>query len=171
MTDQTDQLRDAAMRAAVWQTIEAKAKEQKDFARAELASIPVGETVAGSFNGEVIAKASMAKGKAKMVTTSEAALLAWVQEHHPTELVVTVNPAFLKSLEARAKTEGLGAVIDSQGDVVPGLEIVTSNPTVSVRREAGADAIVAELLTSGRVTLDGITPAIEATVVDGEVVG
>lgn len=166
----TDQLRDAAMRAAIWQTIEAKAKEQKDIARADLAAIPVGETIAGSWNGELLAKASMAKGKAKMVTTNEAALLQWVQEHHPTELVVTVNPAFLKSLEAKAKTHGLGVVIDSQGEVIPGLEIVTGSPSVSVRREANSDAIVAELLGSGRISLDGITPAIEPTVVEGQVV-
>lgn len=168
----SDVLRDAALRAAVWQTIEAKAKEQKDFARQELTGIPVGETVAASWNGELLAKASMAKGKTRMVVTSEAALLAWVQEHHPTELVVTVNKAFLSSLEARAKELGLGAVIDSQGEVIPGLEVQTGNPVVSVRKEKGGESLVAEMLAAGRITLDGVdtTPAIESAVIDGEVV-
>lgn len=168
---EVNELRDAALRAAVWQTVEAKAKEQKDFARQDLAGIPVGETVAARWNGELLAKAAMAKGKTRMVVTNEAALVAWVKAHHPTEIVEAVNKAFLTSLEARAKDLGLGAVIDSQGEVIPGVEIATGDPVVSVRKEKGAEQLVADMLTSGRITLDGLdtTPAISPTVVEGEV--
>lgn len=162
----TDSLRDAALRAAVWQTIEARAKELKDEARAELAAIPVGETVAAKWDGRLLAKASLAKGKTKLVVTDETKLLEWVKDNHPTELVTTVNKAYLSSLEARAKELG----IDAAGDVIPGVEIVTGEPTVTVRKEKDGLAIVADLLGAGRVSLDGLnTKAIE-NVIDGEVV-
>lgn len=171
----TDEHREAAFQAAVWQTIEAKAKQKKDEARARLGDVPVGETVAGRWGDQIIAKATMAKGKKKLVVTDDRALLAWVKEHHPTEIVEAVNSAYLKTIEAKAISEGLGAVIDGQGVVIPGVEIRTSDPTISVRRESGADDIIAELFAAGRVSIDGInTKAIEADdslVVDGEVLG
>ena len=170
----TDEHREAAFQAAVWQTIEAKAKQKKDEARARLGDVPVGETVAGRWDGQIIAKATMAKGKKRLVVTDDRALLAWVKEHHPTEVVEAVNPAYIKTIEAKAISEGLGAVIDSQGVVIPGVEVQTSDPTVSVRREPGAEEIIAELFAAGRVSMDGINvKAIESDtveVVDGEVV-
>ncbi|MGE2733804.1 hypothetical protein [Mycolicibacterium vaccae] len=167
----TDQLRDAAFRAAVWSTIEAKAKEQKDAARAELSSIPVGETIAARWGDRILAKAGMSAGRSKLVVTDLQKLLAWVKANHPTEVVETVNSAWLKTVEAKAKELGIGAVIDSQGEVIPGVEILSGAPTVSVRREKNTDDIIGELFSAGRVSLEGInTAAIEAAeVVDGEV--
>lgn len=149
-----ERLRDAATRAAVWQTIEARAKELKDEARSELSGIEVGETVAAKWNGQLLAKASMPKGRAKLVVTDEAALLSWVQDHHPTEIVVTVNPAFLKAVETLAKERG--APVDSQGELIPGLELAISEPSVSVRKEPDALGIVAEMLRAGQLQFDGI---------------
>ena len=34
--------------------------------------------------------------------------LKWVRRTHPTEIVQSVNPAYVKALEARAKDLGLG---------------------------------------------------------------
>ncbi len=59
-------------------------------------------------------------------------------------------------LKARAKELGLGAVVSHDGDVVPGVEIVEGEPYVSVRREKDAPFIVAQLLSGGRLSLDGI---------------
>lgn len=152
----TDQLRDAAFRAFVWQTIEARAKTLKDQARAELKAIPVGETVAARHGDQLLAKAAMSKGKTKLVVTDEAKLLEWVTTNHPSEIVHAVNPAYLKALEAKAKDLGIGAVIDNQGEVIPGVEIQVGEPTVSVRKERDVDAlaVVGELMSQGQLGFD-----------------
>lgn len=159
----SEALRDAAFRAFIYQTLEARAKQLKDEARAELSAIPVGETVAATHGGCLLAKASMSRGKTKLVVTDPAVFTAWVLLHHPSEVVSTVNPAYVKAIEARAKELGLGAVIDTNGVVVPGVEIQESAPTVSVRKERDLDAltVVGQLLRDGAVSLDGVK-AIEA---------
>lgn len=149
-------LRDAAFRAAVWGVIAAAAKDRQDEAKAELSQLEPGDAIAGKWDGQTIAKASMSKGRSKLVVTDELAFVNWVAGRHPTEIVSQVNPAFVKSLEARAKDIGLGAVVSSDGEVVPGVEIVEGTPYVSVRREKDAPFIVAQLLSSGRIQLDGI---------------
>lgn len=156
--DVNDRLRDAALRAFVWQTIATRATQMKDEARAELTGIPVGETVAAKWGDQLLAKAGMSKGKAKLVVTDEQALLDWVAEKHPDEIIRAVNPAYVKAIEAKAKSLGLGAVIDNAGDVIPGVEIQVGDPSVSVRKEASVDAlqVVAELLSGGHFRLDSI---------------
>jgi hypothetical protein len=152
-----DPLRDAAFRAGVWQVIEQRAKELKDEAKAELVGLEVGDTVAGRWDGKVIAKATKSKGRTKLAIHDEAAFLEWVKATHPTEVVESVNPAYVKSLEARAKDLGLGAVIDSDGEVVPGVSIIEGEPFVSVRRDKDAPFVVAQLLSSGRLSLEGVS--------------
>lgn len=170
----TEEIRESAFAAAFWSSVEARAKELKDAARVQLSAIPIGETIAAKWGDRILAKAAKNNGRSKLVVTEPNRLLAWVKANHPTEVVEAVNPAFLKSLEAKAKDLGLGAVIDSAGEVIPGLEIQTGDPVVSVRREKNTDDIIAELFSSGRVSLDGIDtrPAIESVeVIDGEVLG
>jgi hypothetical protein len=152
MTD----LRDAATRAAVWGVIAAAAMERQDEAKAELQELEVGDTIAGRINGRIVGKSTMTKGRTRLVITDERKFLGWVLTNHPCEVIESVNPAYLKNLEARAKEIGLGAVIDHQGEVVPGVEIVEGQPSVTVRKDKDAPFIVAQLLASGRVQLDGI---------------
>ena len=147
-------LRDAAARAAVWQVIEQAAKARKDEAKAELLALEQGDTVAGKVNGQIVGKASWSKGRAKLAITDEQTLVKWVQKNAPTELVQSVNVAYLRHLEDRAKQ--LGAVVDLNGEVVPGVELQTSEPYLMVRREKEADQIVAGLLAHGRIQLEGI---------------
>lgn len=149
-----DDLRDAAFRAGVWQTIEQRAKELKDQAKQELLALEPGDAVAGRWEGQAIAKATMTRGKSRLVVTDEQKLIEWLQYHHPDEIVFSANTAYLKSLETRAKQ--VGAVIDSEGEVVPGVELQDGTPYVSVRREKEAPFIVAQLMASGRLGLDGI---------------
>lgn len=152
-----DSLRDAAFRAGFWQFVEQRAKALKDEAKADLKQLEVGDTVAGKWHGQVVAKATMSKGRAKLVVTDEQALLDWVTDLHPTEVLCQVNPAFLKQLETRAKE--LGHPVDSNGELVPGVELVEGEPSVSVRRADGAEMVIAELFRTGKVGLDGIQPA------------
>lgn len=155
-----DSLRDAAFRAGVWSVIEAKAKEQKDLAKAELKSLEPGDRVTGKWHGQPVAGASMVNGRTKLVVTDEAALLDWVKEHHPTEVVESVNTAFMKTF---------GMVGDQphwQGEPVDFMRVETGEPYVSVRKADGAEDVIAELFRTGAVGLDGITAAALPPVVD-----
>ncbi len=157
-------LRDAAMRAAVWSVIEQAAAARKAEAKAELAALEFGDSVAGKLNGQIVGKASWSKGRAKLVVTDEHAFVNWVYQNYPTEIVSQVNPAFVRQLEERAKTAG--TPIDSIGDVVPGVELQTGDPYLTVRREKEAEEIVAGLLRHGRIELGGLrelTPRLEDT--------
>jgi hypothetical protein len=147
-------MHDAAFRAGVWQVIEQRAKELKDQAKAELSTLEIGDTVAGKYQGQTVAKATLTKGRAKLYVTDESKLLEWLRANAPTEIVESINPAYLKKLEDRAKT--FGAAVDDGGEVVPGVELVDGSPYVSVRKEKDAPFIVAQLLSSGRLSLDGV---------------
>lgn len=149
-----DAMRDAAARAVAWQIIEQAAKDRKDAAKAELAQLEPGDTIAGKWDGQLLGKATKTAGRTKLVVTDEAKLLAWLQYVHPTEIVISPNPAYLKALESTARN--VGAVIDNQGEIVPGVELVHGEPYVSVRKERDAPFVVAQLLSSGRISLDGI---------------
>lgn len=161
-------LREAASRAAVWSVIAAAAKARADEAKEELAALEVGDTIAATVPcrhpgnpvviHELIGKATMTKGRAKLVITDESAFLEWVKAQHPSEVVESVNPAFVDGLKARAKDIGLGVVIDSHGEVVPGVAIEEGAPYVTVRKEKNAEELVALLLSGGQVSLDGIEP-------------
>jgi hypothetical protein len=149
-----DEMRDAAARAVVFQVIEQAAKARKDDAKAELSQLEPGDTVAGKWDGQTLGKATKTAGRTKLVVTDEAALLAWLQKHHPTEIVVSPNQAYLKALESTARN--VGAVIDSLGEIVPGVELTHGDPYISVRKEPDAPFLVAQLLSNGRIALDGI---------------
>lgn len=154
-----DALRDAAARAVVFQVIEQAAKARKDEAKAELTQLESGDTVAGKWDGVTLGKATKTSGRTKLVVTDEAALLEWLQANHPTEIVVSPNPAYLKALESTARN--VGAVIDNQGEIVPGVQLEHGDPYISVRKEKDTPFFVSRLLSGGRIALDGIK-ALEA---------
>lgn len=147
-------MRDAAARAIVFQVLEQAAKARKDEAKAELAQMEPGDTIAGKWDGQLLGKATMTTGRTKLIVTDEQKLLEWLQYNQPDEIVMSINPAYLRLLESRAKE--VGAVIDTQGELIPGLELVSGDPYVSVRKEKDAPFVVAQLLSGGRVSLDGI---------------
>ncbi|BBC28664.1 hypothetical protein [Mycobacterium phage PR] len=147
--NRVSELHQVALRAGVFQVIEREAKAAKEAAKAELvAALPFGDTIAGRYGDEVLCKASWSKGSSKIVVVNEAALIAWVKEQHPTEIVESVNPAYMKTLKAVGEN-----VIDGDGEVVPGVEVVTGSPTLSVRSEKNALELVAEMVAAGRVSL------------------
>lgn len=155
-----DNLRDAAFRAGLWQTIEQRAKELKDEAKAELAQLEPGDTVAGRVGDQTIAKATMSKGRDKFVIDDEELFLAWVKQYHPEEIVESVRSSFVDSLKLASKD--LAVPIDRNGVVVDGVQWQQGSPYVSVRREKDAPFIVAQLLSSGRLSLDGVQPELTA---------
>ena len=156
-----------ALRAGVFQVVEREAKAAKEEARqALIAALPFGDAVAGRYGDDLVCKASWSKGSRKVVVVDERAFLAWVKEHHPTEVVESVNPAYLASLQ----TVG-DAVIDKDGVVADGVEVVTGKPSLTVRSEKGALELVARMVADGLVSLDGLKEIVGTSpVIEGEVV-
>ena len=165
MTD----LHDAALRAGVFHVIETEAKKAKAEAKEQVAAgLLVGDGVSGRVGDDILCKLSWSKGAKKIVVVDERALLAWVKEHHPTEVVESVNPAYVKSLKAVG-----GIVIDADGVPVEGMEEQVGNPSLGLRTEKGALELVTELLAAGRVSLGRIKelPAADGDgYIEGEVV-
>lgn len=157
-----------ALKAGVFQVVEREAKAVKDAARAELMeALPFGDAVAGRCGDELLCKAAWSKASQKIVVADERALVAWVKEHHPTEIVESVNTAYVKSL----KQVG-GVVIDADGLPVDGMEVQTGSPYLSVRSEKGALELVARMVADGLVTLDGLREiAGTSPVIEGEIEG
>jgi hypothetical protein len=149
-----DEMRDAAARAVVFQVLEQAAKARKDEAKAELAQLQPGDTVGAQWDGQLLGKATMTTGRTKLVVTDERAFINWVAGHHPTEIISQINPAFVRGLEQRARE--YGAPIDTLGELIPGVELQIGDCYVSVRKEKDAPFVVAQLLSGGRVALDGI---------------
>lgn len=159
-----DKLSDAAAAAVVWALIADAAKENKDAARSWLTERMGPELLAAKAiaNGNDVGRVTWVEGKPKPVVTDAYAFLNFVARHYPTEIIRTVNPAFQKALLGNATVVD-DALIDSNGVPIPGVEIRTPDPYVSVRKDPAARAVVESLLGSGQLGLDGITqPQIEA---------
>jgi hypothetical protein len=150
------QMHEAAFRAGVWAVIEERAKQLKDQAKAELAALEVGDTVAGKFNGQTVAKATKTRGRRRLRVINETGFVEWVFRRWPDETIQirSVREAFRKKLEDKAID--LGGLIDDDGAVCPHVEVVEGEPYISVRKDKEAPFIVAQLLTSGRLSLDGV---------------
>jgi hypothetical protein len=91
-----DRMRDAAARAIVFQVLEQAAKARKDEAKAELAQMEPGDTIAGKWDGQLLGKATMTTGRTKLIVTDEQKLLEWLQYNQPDEIVMSINPAYLR---------------------------------------------------------------------------
>lgn len=81
-------------------------------------------------DGTRIGTTKRSKAPKKPTVTDMAAVLAWVKQHRPEEVVVSesVSPAFLSYLMAQTKKHG-AAVYEATGEVVPGVEMRTGSPS------------------------------------------
>jgi hypothetical protein len=148
------ELHDAAFRAGVWSVIAARAKELADQAKADLQALEVGDTVAGRYDGQIIAKATKTKGRKKLRVINETGFVEWVYRRWPDETwqIRSIGEAFRKKLEDKALA--LGALIDDDGEVCPHVEVVEGDPYITVRKEKDAPFVVAQLLSSGQLSLE-----------------
>lgn len=149
--DPVTELHDAAKRAGVFQYIAKRAGELLANAKQELRALPNGDTVAGRHNDQVLCKASWVKGRQTIVVDDAAALLEWVKANHPTEIVESVNTAFVSTFKAVD-----GIVIDGAGEPVPGMRVKQGDPYITVKGNAETPFLVAQLLRGGHVSIDGV---------------
>lgn len=147
----SDEIREAALMAGAMQYVEKRAGELKNHAREVLKALPFGDAVAGKHGDQVVCKASWVKGRQSIRVEDDQELLAWVKEHRPSEVVESVNPAYVKTFKAVA-----GVVIDSAGEPVPGMKVVEGEPYIAVKGNDETPFLVAQLLSGGRLSLDGM---------------
>jgi hypothetical protein len=106
-------------------------------------------------DGTRIGTVKRSKGRQTPSVTDARALLAWVREHRPDELVQSVNPAFVQHLKELAKRHGM-AVLDD-GTVVPGVEMVDGSCSYLPREDPAMVPLVwakfAELVGHGLLEL------------------
>lgn len=137
--------------------VKAEDRRLRDEVCAELV---VGERVPGLLDPAdketLLGFVQLTKGRESASVTDPAALLAWVEEHCPGEVVTTkaVRPAFVQALLASVKADG-GWVHPATSELleVDGVEVRTAAPTLTVKPTAEADALVSEALASRRLAL------------------
>lgn len=125
-------------------------------AKAALGLLP-GERKAAVADRFVLGHVSMAKGRKSAKVVNEAAVLAYVKAHYPTEIEVEerVRPAFLKSLLDDVAKKG--AFVDSDGVVIDGLiDVVAGDPYPIVKLADDADLTIAGLLARGTLGVNGL---------------
>jgi hypothetical protein len=107
-------------------------------------------------DGTVIGAVTIGKAAESASVTDQRALLAWVKEHAPTEIVESVNPAYVDALKKRCKATGL-AYDDVTGGIIPGIELVTGSssyrPAVDPTQVPLLRRRIGELLSNGLLEL------------------
>lgn len=133
-----------------------RAKEWETEAKRELGLLP-GERKAAVVNGQVLGHVSMVKGRTTAKVSNEAAFLAYVKAHHPSEVVVEekVNPAFQKRvLDEAAKA---GAFKDTDGVTIDGIIAVSvGEPYPTVTKDPDLDIHIAALIERGALSVTGL---------------
>lgn len=120
-----------------------------------LADLPEGTTVRVLLEGEVVGSVAMTVGSRSIIVTDEAEFIDWCDEFHPdeVEVITRVRPAYI----AHGLTMIDDAVIDGQGNIVPGVAIRKSPGYLAVKPDKNkADVLwaavrsrVLELTTGG----------------------
>lgn len=119
-------------------------------ARARLNTAMVtGDRLTVTHGDVTLASVTKAKGRTTVRISDPAALLAWMAEHHPEEVVTRqeIRPATVGRILADTKAAGqpcFGGTLD-----VPGLTVTTGEPTVSLRPTDDAPAAIDRMWASG----------------------
>lgn len=148
--------RDAAAEAVVWALIEDVAKERKEEARnwvAERLREDSSKGVEAVANGQIIGSVSRAKDKMKLDVNDQAAFLEYAISHQPHLISVDwrAKEAFIKTLKQVDEQW-----IDRDGVIVPGVWERPSRGSVRVIKDPSARETVQDLLSAGRVSIDGL---------------
>lgn len=129
-------------------------REWEADAKSQLA-LDAGERKAAKLNGQTVAFVTQAHGR-RDTDVDEDALIEWVKEHHPTEVVEAVRPAFRKKLLNQVINRG--ALIDADGVASDAVTVTAGEPYPVVKLTDEADITMAGFLRHGRIGLRGIEP-------------
>ena len=138
--------RNAATTLALAKWLEGKVKEWAVQAKADLDAIP-GQREPVMIGDISVGTVSQENGSRTVRVVDEAAFLAWVTEHAPSEVetIVAVRPAYRAKILEQVKK--VGALIDSDGTVIDGIvEVVVGEPKSVTRLNDEADIVIGGLL-------------------------
>lgn len=125
-------------------------KQLKAVAEAELKAGDR-KTVSFELDGEdvVLGAITRTKPRAAWKVTNEGELLTWIQENHPDmiEQVPVPKEWYVQSLLAQASK--MDAAVTEEGELVPGIEVVTGTSYASAKPEKDMDAKLALLVANG----------------------
>lgn len=133
------------------------AAKLKDELAAEL---PVGvrwPAVLGS--GVHVGTVTFKQGNTTAGVVDERALLAWVRENRPDEIIEQVRPSYLAAVLDQAKRRG--AAVTGDGEVIPGIAVRQGDPYLSVlpTKEPAALAELVDVMRAGQLlALDAVPP-------------
>lgn len=143
---------DPATTLAVCAWLRKRIEDWEDAAKAQL-ELVAGERKAAIVNGQVIGYVTECKGR-RRTTVDDAALLEWVKIHNPTEIELSVRPAFRKKLVDEVTK--IGALLDSDGLVSDAIQVVEGKPYPMCTVTEVADDVLRGILAHGRLTVDGL---------------
>jgi hypothetical protein len=83
-------------------------------------------------DGTDLGAVCLSAGRTSAKVTDPAAFLAWVAQRHPSELVQAVRDSFTKKI-LDAVTAAGEPVDTATGEVIPGVEVTTGDPFLTVR--------------------------------------
>lgn len=146
---------DAIERAILLKELENIVKKARTEVAALLADMPEGQTNKVKLEGEVVGLVAMTVGTSRIMVTDEAALIDWCDEFHPdeVEVITRVRPAYM----ANGLTMIDDAVIDGQGNIVPGVAIATGSGHLTVVPAKGKGDLLWSAIRSRVLELTGGT--------------
>lgn len=158
--------RDAAGEAVVWALIASVAEENKKQARDYVAGYLRSENSRGVdalANGKIIGSITRSKPTEKRDVTDMAAFIQYVAKHQPELLTIDyrAKDALLRRLSEHTDADGGKFYIDPDGVIVPGVGVHTTSGMVKVNPDGAARDLVRELLSQGRIGIDGVKGEIE----------
>lgn len=136
--------RDLLVRAAVASFVRGKAAQELREVKAELDSImDAGDRSYAMIDDGEVATVSKARASSKPVVADETALLEWCRRNRPDVVREMVAPWFTAA-------GSLARVIEETGEVPDGVDVVESEPAISVRVSTNQGETLAEALLAGK---------------------
>lgn len=129
--------RDAADEALAWMCLKdavgALAEEARQRAGVAMREQASEKQAVLNAAGDRMGTVTLTGGELKAEVFDKTRLLAWVKEHHPTEVYEEVRPAFLHGLlgnvVAQAQADGV-----ISGEVLPGIRVGETEPTLRITK-------------------------------------
>lgn len=165
----TDPLQELARRAVVAKLVadEARAMADKPAALASMIASGARTVDAIGPDGTVYGTVSRCSGRKEAVVTDEDAFFAWVLERHPERIIRLIDPEWKKSLlSLSGRVGGPIPVEAATGEPIPGVELLTGSPYVSVRSTEDGRDLIRAALDPQRGTLFALPPGADS--VDAE---
>lgn len=133
----TDEDRSMAGRSIVAKVLAEEARKLGDHVRQMVEpALEPGEHLTGQLgDGTRVGKVRRNERATTAAVTDEQALINWILEHRPDEVVPQIRPSYLEHLRAQVKAHG-HAFDATSGEVIPGIEAVQGGSSFVVSPSA-----------------------------------